>query len=840
MTRRTGSLAVVLALLLAPQAVRSEDDPVLWPGRQREFLQDGPGLLLSEGAREGLGAMSGPERERFIAEFLSRDPVPETAENELETAIERRRALVKSEFLSFLDHRARVLFLRGEPLERRIIECGQTYVPIEAWRYGAAAPTEWLLFYKMRPGRPYRVWLPIDSKRALYHRDMEYWLEQWEELRGRLTGRRIDIRACPEALFVDKATGVSALTGFTEGRPTTSALLSYLEPPASVAEWARQVVAAPAPEPAPALAVQGLEVFFPERLGQRILTRFQVDLPADVELEPYVEGDKRELRLGLEGVVEQDGRVFEEFRMRFHLEPSQEDAAIALVFERALRPERSFLVRFRLRDEVGERSLQMSRGFRVPGEPEPVDEPPVPEETIVALAEELEMTRIEGRDSLLLVPPDADLVMGLWRADVLVTGDRIETVVFLVDGEPQLRRKQPPYSAEVRLSEFPTEQLVRVEGYDAEGELVAADEALLNQPRGAFRVRILEPRRGAPLGGNIMASAEVTVPDERRVEAVEFKVNDAVAARLESPPWQAEIGVPGGGEVSYLTVLATLDDGASVEEVRFLNAPEYLEEMEVNLVELLTTVTDRSRRPIADLARDDFEVLEDGRPQEISKFERMDNLPLSIGITIDTSGSMAMSLPEAKKAAAAFLRSVITPRDRAFALAFAGQPKLLIPPTDDVEAVEASLEELQSIGWTSLHDAVVASLYYFRGVRGQRALVLLSDGDDSASHYAFRDALEYARRSGVSIYTVGLDVGKVRPAIRRKLNQLAEETGGRSFYIARAEELRGVYREIEEELRSQYLIAYASDNREGGEEFRAVEVKVRGGFKARTIAGYYP
>jgi Mg-chelatase subunit ChlD len=84
---------------------------------------------------------------------------------------------------------------------------------------------------------------------------------------------------------------------------------------------------------------------------------------------------------------------------------------------------------------------------------------------------------------------------------------------------------------------------------------------------------------------------------------------------------------------------------------------------------------------------------------------------------------MAMSLPEAKKAAVAFLRSVITPRDQAFALAFAGQPELLIPPTDDVAAIEGSLEDLQSVGWTSLHDAVVASLYYFRGVRGQRALL---------------------------------------------------------------------------------------------------------------------
>jgi VWFA-related protein len=136
---------------------------------------------------------------------------------------------------------------------------------------------------------------------------------------------------------------------------------------------------------------------------------------------------------------------------------------------------------------------------------------------------------------------------------------------------------------------------------------------------------------------------------------------------------------------------------------------------------------------------------------------------------------------------------------------------------------------------------VVTGLYYFRGVRGRRAMVLLSDGDDTASAMAFRDALEYARRSGVTIYSIGLDVGKLQTGVRSKLNDLARETGGRTFFISRAAELVTVYREIEEELRSQYLVAYSSDRTEQDGQFRQVEVKVRGGkLKARTISGYYP
>jgi VWFA-related protein len=246
------------------------------------------------------------------------------------------------------------------------------------------------------------------------------------------------------------------------------------------------------------------------------------------------------------------------------------------------------------------------------------------------------------------------------------------------------------------------------------------------------------------------------------------------------------------------------------------------------------------------LEEGDFRVLEDGREQEIAKFELVEDLPITIGITIDTSGSMNEALGEAKRAASDFLERIITPRDRSFAVSFSDQPALLMPRTADVEAVEDALEDLVAAGMTSLYDAVITSLYYFRGVKGRRALVLLSDGEDTSSSIPWRDALEYARRSGVAIYSVGLDIGRLQSSVRGKLRELSQETGGRSFFINRAEELEGVYADIERELRSQYLLAYNSDRpataSEGAEdEFRSIEVKVKGsGLQARTISGYYP
>ncbi len=421
-----------------------------------------------------------------------------------------------------------------------------------------------------------------------------------------------------------------------------------------------------------------------------------------------------------------------------------------------------------------------------------------------------------------------------------MTGSRITRVVFSLDGQQVMSRGRPPFTAELRLDPFPREQVVRVEGLDDEGEVVDADEVVLNQPRGQLRVRILQPERGGAVAGPVLAAAEVVVPEEKKVEKVEFLVNDRLQETLDSPPWATEVDVPVGEDLVYLTVTAELDDGQRAEDVRFLVAPDYIEEVDVDLIELFTTVVDRSGRLIRGLEQDDFTVREDGRAQEIVKFELVEDLPLTIGITLDTSGSMMESLGEAKRTAIDFLQSMITPRDRCFALAFADRPALVMGRTSDVGAVSQQLGDLAATGSTALHDAVVTSLYYFRGVRGRRALVLLSDGEDTSSSLEFDQALEYAKRSGVAIYSIGLRIGVTQIGVRRKLEKLAEETGGRTFYIGEAADLRGVYGEIEEELRSQYLLAYSPPS--GGEKdvFHEIEVSVdHPGAKARTIKGYY-
>lgn len=837
-------LLTQLLVLAAPAAAFTADlsrfDTVLrWSEDHRAFLQDGPGYLFSEELRASLLDMPSDQRAVEIAQLLA-DPIPETPENELLLAIDQRRRLVRTEVLSFQDARARMIFVHGLPQQRENIDCPETYRPLEIWTYPGFARQAML--YQPDRDDPWRLWLPVDGKRALFGEEMAYYLDQIEELGRRISFRRtVDKQLCKLTDRVTDVTGIEGIFGFRKDRAKNEEILPYLEPPQDLAVWSRGVLAEAAQ--APLELEQGeLQVLFPERKGLRMVTRFEIDLPDVSTLEPVVEGEKRELRFLLQGLLEQPNKTFEEFRMRFQLPipPASALGRVALIADRPYRPGQRFLVRLKLVEEVSGKALYFSRGIEIASMPSEMPAPPMAGDLVVALAEDLGKERIAGFDSLTLIPPASDVVFGLWRAEALVTGTRIAKVRFLLDGAEQIARRTPPFTAELRLSNFPTEQTVRVEGYDAEGALVASDEVVLNQPHGELRMRIVEPARGVRAHGEVTVKLEVVVPEEKKVARVVLLVNDIETKILERPPWETTLSISGEGELDYLTAVAELEDGSRAEDVRFLNAPEQLESVDVDLVELYTTVVDKSGHLATDLKAGDFKVTEDGRPQKIDKFELVDNLPLQIGVVIDTSGSMIQSLGEAQNAAVGFLEAMVGPRDRCFALSFSDSPKLLMERTSDVGAVAQQLEGLVASGATSLHDAVVTSLYYFRGVRGRRALVLLSDGEDTSSSLPFKDALEYARRSGVSIYSIGLRIKKGDFGVRKKLEALAQETGGRTLFIENAADLSSAYAQIEKELRSQYLLAYNSD--QGSKQgFREIKVDVQGGkLEARTIRGYYP
>jgi VWFA-related protein len=906
---QSGANATAPAAAPAPRAQAATapqpgaNDAVLWPEPQRAFFMDGPQLLLSEDQRGALARMDTAARQRWVDDFLARAGGSSGAGNSgslLKEAIARRQRLASHQYVSPADVRAQLLFLNGSPAARTVLDCGTTFKPMEVWTYrngveqGSTAGS--IVVFRPVEDEPFTAWTPDQGKRVLYTDEMEYWLEQWEELHH-IGSERFDLHLCKEARLIDRVTGVE---GLGEGRKKTKEAAianqhaygrrpgaaegeGLLDPPGDLARWAQEAAATQLPAAPQPLALQRVELQFPEWTGMRIVTRAVADVVATGRIaednqsaqagggsgsgganepaggpgpgaagagaaaasskpaaSPSAAAGKQLVGLTVEGAVESEGKLFETFRLRFRLPAPAAGQPVTIAIDRGLRPHRAFVMRLKIRDDGSGAEVQLARGFVVPPQPIKPAQPLVANLPTEDQERQRRMAAL-SRDAVTLVPPDDDVVFGLWRAEALVTGNQITKVVFSVDGKPQYARNAPPYTVELRLKRMPSEQLVRADGYDVHGQLISSDHLILNQPHGGLAVAIQQPARGAKPSGQVQAVADVTVPSERRVEQVEFRINDKLVAKLTQPPWATTITVPAEGDTVYLTVAAQLDDGSRAEDVRFLRSQNYVEEVSVNLVELYTTVVDGSGQLVKGLGADDFQVLEGGQPQTLAKFELVENLPLTLGILIDTSGSMASSLGEAQRAAGGFLQRMVRPGDRCFTLTFADRPVLRMPLTDDPRAAAQSLERLQADGSTSIHDALVHSLYYFRGTHGQRALVLLSDGDDNTSQLTYDEALEYAKHSGVAIYTIGLNISPASMGIRGKLNRMSEATGGRVFYVSKAQELAGVYEEIERELRSRYLLAFQSGVNAGAGGYRQIEVKMRkAGLKARTARGYYP
>jgi len=807
-----------------------------------QLALEGVPWLVDEAHRAPLLAAAPEQRAAAVAALLV-DPDPATAENELLEAVRRRRALMLGESLTTGDARARLLFLNGEPDRREPIDCSTTFEPLEVWTYGTLRA----VLYRASGSGPFRLWVPGLGKRVLYSRAMGDAMDDWAQGKG--PGGRLDRIACKAAQAVDLATGLDGLYTPLPGAAGASALQALVDPPADLGAWAR-AAAGESLLPTPVLPSEPFAVSFPRRHGQRIEARMVVTLPPSAPVVPAVEKgpqetERRELRLVVEGVVERDGALFESFRVRFTIPapaavgPAAPTSPLVLAVTRPLRPG-PYVVRLRVSDEVGGGQALVGGTMEVPAEPVvlptdlALDDAPRPPGELAPAAFDL-----VGEALTLFVPP-RDVVFDSVRAQAIVRETSIRKVRFLLDGKEQLSRVAPPWSVEVKLPRTPREQLLRAEGYDRAGALVAADEVVLNRLTGKLDVRIVSPPAWKRLVGEVMARVELTVPEERRVEAVEFRVNDQLQARLEHPAWEAKLKVPNEA-LTYLTASAELDDGERAEDVRFLTAPGEMARVEVSMVELYTAVTDPAGELVRGLGADDFEVREDGRKQTLESATLVEDLPLVVGIALDVSGSMEQALGEAQRAAASFLASLVRQRDRCFAVAFSSRPTLVVPRTPDAAMAAHALGELRAAGATSLYDALVLSLYYMRGTEARRALVVLSDGADTDSILSFDEAMDYARESGVMIYTVGLQTEALDIATRSKLSKLASATGGRSFVVSKATELAGVYEQIERELRSQYLLAYAPDRGASGGGFRRVEVKVKArGATARTIPGYSP
>ena len=269
----------------------------------------------------------------------------------------------------------------------------------------------------------------------------------------------------------------------------------------------------------------------------------------------------------------------------------------------------------------------------------------------------------------------------------------------------------------------------------------------------------------------------------------------------------------------------------------------------IDIVSLNVTVTDGVNHYVTDLEESDFQIFEDSVKQEITFFSRRQQ-PIALSLLLDSSASMEDKLPTLQTAASNFVRR-LRPNDIAQVIDFDSRVDVRQMFTGNQTDLITAIDRIASGGSTSLHNAIYIALKELRKVRAvteqdirRQALVVFSDGEDTSSLVSFDEVLDLAKRSETSIYAIALRGPDVQTKGFREaefvMKTLALETGGRSFFPAKIEDLSGVYSQIADELASQYTIGYTSKNPRRDGAWRRIDARVtRPNATARTKRGYY-
>lgn len=290
-------------------------------------------------------------------------------------------------------------------------------------------------------------------------------------------------------------------------------------------------------------------------------------------------------------------------------------------------------------------------------------------------------------------------------------------------------------------------------------------------------------------------------------------------------------------------------------------APEPPIKVTTGLVHLVVTVMDHHHAFITDLDKSDFKIFENGTPQDIRFFGRETDLPLRIGLLLDTSNSIRPRLDFEKDAAIDFLTQVIRrDRDEAFLMTFDNEPQVIQDYTGDVSLLESAIRDQRAGGGTALNDAIVMASQKLMhpplprgpGAEVRRVIVIISDGNDNLSDHALSDATDASIRSEAAIFTVSTNTDWLsidEPTKPKKYNldpgdkvlqNFADQTGGQAYFPYRVDDLAQSFVDIGEELRSQYYIAYLPSGPAPRGEYRKIEVETdRKNLIVRTRKGYY-
>jgi Ca-activated chloride channel homolog len=276
--------------------------------------------------------------------------------------------------------------------------------------------------------------------------------------------------------------------------------------------------------------------------------------------------------------------------------------------------------------------------------------------------------------------------------------------------------------------------------------------------------------------------------------------------------------------------------------------PEATFKLDVKLVNVYVTVTDSHNAPVAGLKQENFRVLEDGKEQAISVFDKESAVPLSIALAIDTSLSTRHDLPLEQASAKRFARAILRPVDALSVFGFSEAVMQSTSYTADLKRIDEGIDHVRLGAATALFDAVYLASRSLDRRQGRKVLVLITDGGDTISKMDYKQAVRAAAEAEAIVYSIivvpiessaGRETGGEHALI-----QLSEDTGGKYYYATSTSQLDEAFHQISDELRTQYLLAYYPSQRLSNSQFRRIQVEVTGrddasSFHVRHRAGYY-
>jgi Ca-activated chloride channel family protein len=828
------TLVVVAALfLLAVPRARGKTPQI--PEKWRVWLEEEVYPLISSEQRKTFLALETDEQRTEFAEQLWQLWETQSGMGSVfRRTYQERLSQCRDEYGNTIEDRARVLLLQGPPDFTKVVDCEEVFNPLEFWsweRLEGFGQRVTILFYKPYGlGRP-KLWEPMSESRLVLYSTAGQ-LKKEHGLDPSLRGIDRPENKCGDA---DELLQLIQAAEYWLKDINFMAALQHRE----VTSKAGAEAASSRFLKYSTLVAKGadpLQFDLQEsqggRRGGRVIVTFNIMAPSEGMGTAKV-GDLDVIQIDVVGEITREGEMYDRFRYAFTF-PSGSKLLPAQV-ERELRPG-SYHLRLKVEDTHSNRSSLKEMDFTVTVPPAA----DLPADEAAAAVVEAAAAPSPNSTTLSLIGPEGESISGVHRFTAL-TGPKVAKVEFQLDGTTILTKNRPPFEVDLDLGPLPRLASVIAVAYDASGKELDRKQVDVNVGRERFHIRLQPVGKTDIVDGKVRAIASVNVPSDRKLDRMEIYWNEQLAATLYQSPFEAWVPLESTQSVGYLRAVAILDDGSQAEDIQFVNAPQFMSGIVVSSVHVPVTVLDRSKKPVEGMKQEEFSVLEDGTPQTITHFALQRDLPVRLGLVIDTSGSMEKTLPEVQRVVLGFLHDLLRPVDRAFVMAFSDRPALLEGFTSDFGALERAMISLRADRATAFYDATIYGLFQFSGVRGRKALILLTDGEDNASKNTFETALDYAQRSGATLYTIGVDLPMTQVRARSHLSRLAHVTGGEAFFLGRRDSLGPVYDQINRELRTQYQIVYTSNATTPTEEFRKITVKVsRPGVEVRTIAGYYP